>query len=60
MATTSPHPQLNSYVAACKTMTAKLREFITSGSWDVFFSQHFPNLPHELYKPDPYNLDPCD
>jgi glutamate transport system substrate-binding protein len=47
-------------VAACKTMTAKLREFITSGSWDVFFSQHFPNLPHELYKPDPYNLDPCD
>jgi hypothetical protein len=51
---------MNSYVAACKTMTAKLREFITNGSWDVFFSQHFPNLPHELYKPDPYNLDPCD
>ncbi len=47
-------------IAACKVTTAKLKEFITSGSWDLFFSQHFPDLPHEPHKPDPYNLDPCD
>lgn len=44
--------------AACKTVTAKLKEFITSGSWDQFFTAHFPNLDHDQYKPDPYNLDP--
>jgi glutamate transport system substrate-binding protein len=45
--------------AACKTMTAKLREFIISGSWDQFFTKHFPKVDHESYKPDPYSLDPC-
>jgi hypothetical protein len=41
-------------------VTAKLKEFITSGSWDQFFTAHFPNLDHDHYKPDPYNLDPCE
>lgn len=47
-------------VAACETMTNKLRTFITNGAWDSFFSLHFPDVPHEKYKPDPYNLDPCE
>jgi glutamate transport system substrate-binding protein len=45
--------------AACKVMTAKLKEFITSGSWDQFFDKHFPDVDHTDYKPDPYNLDAC-
>lgn len=47
-------------IATCETMTAKLREFITSGSWNTFFDLYFPNLPPEPYKPDPYKLDPCE
>ncbi|MGQ0773433.1 MAG: transporter substrate-binding domain-containing protein [Pseudonocardiales bacterium] len=47
-------------VATCEVMTAKLKEFITSGSWDIFFDQHFPGLQSELYKPDPNNLNPCE
>ncbi|MGH3939040.1 MAG: transporter substrate-binding domain-containing protein [Pseudonocardiaceae bacterium] len=46
-------------IATCETMTDKLREFITSGSWNTFFDLYFPNLPPEQYKPDPYKLDPC-
>lgn len=45
--------------AACEIMTAKIREFIISGSWDQFFEKHFPNVDHSNYKPDPYNLDSC-
>jgi len=45
--------------AACEIMTAKIREFITSGSWDQFFDKHFPGADHANYKPDPYNLDSC-
>ena len=41
-------------------MTAKIREFITSGSWNQFFGQHFPDLDGENYKPEPYNLDSCE
>jgi glutamate transport system substrate-binding protein len=47
------------YIEACKVITAKIREFITSGSWDQFFGEHFPNVDHGPYKPDPYNLDSC-
>lgn len=47
-------------IAACRIMTAKLKEFITSGTWDIFFDQHFRGLPHKEYKPDPDKLDPCD
>jgi glutamate transport system substrate-binding protein len=47
-------------IETCQAMTAKIREFITSGSWDQFFSEHFPNVDHGPYKPDPYNLDSCD
>ncbi len=50
----------NGDINACKKITAKLREFITSDSWDVFFTAHFPGLDHKQYKPDPYNLDPCE
>jgi glutamate transport system substrate-binding protein len=46
-------------IPACQVMTAKLREFITSGSWDQFFSRHFPKVDPSPYKPDPYALDPC-
>jgi glutamate transport system substrate-binding protein len=46
-------------IEACKVITAKIREFITSGSWDQFFGEHFPNVDHGPYKPDPYNLDSC-
>lgn len=46
-------------VAACETMTAKIRAFIISGSWDQFFEKHFPGADHANYKPDPYNLDSC-
>lgn len=46
-------------VAACEAMTAKIRDFIISGSWDQFFDKHFPDVDHASYKPDPYNLDSC-
>ncbi|MGH3930981.1 MAG: transporter substrate-binding domain-containing protein [Pseudonocardiaceae bacterium] len=45
--------------AACEIMTAKIRNFIISGSWDQFFENHFPGADHANYKPDPYNLDSC-
>jgi glutamate transport system substrate-binding protein len=44
-------------IEACKVITAKIREFITSDSWDQFFGEHFPNVDHGPYKPAPYNLD---
>jgi glutamate transport system substrate-binding protein len=47
-------------IAACKAVTAKLKDLIVSGSWDQFFSVHFPGLNPDQYKPDPFNLDPCD
>ncbi|MGH3917380.1 MAG: transporter substrate-binding domain-containing protein [Pseudonocardiaceae bacterium] len=45
--------------AACEVMTAKIRDFLISGSWDQFFDKHFPGVDHASYKPDPYNLDSC-
>jgi glutamate transport system substrate-binding protein len=47
-------------IAACKKVTAALKQFIISGSWDQFFTAHFPSLNHDHYKPDPYALDPCE
>jgi glutamate transport system substrate-binding protein len=46
--------------ADCIKVADALKEFIISGEWDVFFTEHFPRLPHAQYKPDPNKLDRCE
>jgi len=46
--------------AACKMLTAKVREFIVDGYWGRFFAENFPGLNPSDYKPDPYGLDTCE
>jgi glutamate transport system substrate-binding protein len=46
--------------AACMMLTAKIREFIVDGYWGRFFTQNFPGLNPNDYKPDPYSLDACE
>ncbi|MGI5170319.1 substrate-binding periplasmic protein [Spirillospora sp. CA-253888] len=44
---------------SCELFRKKLRDFLTSGAWDVFFKKYFPNEPPAHHKPDPNNLQPC-
>lgn len=48
-------------VQLCEELSAKIKQFVIDGRWKSAFDEHFGgiNLTPDLYKPNPYDLDPC-
>ncbi|MEU7002978.1 transporter substrate-binding domain-containing protein [Nonomuraea sp. NPDC046570] len=47
--------------ADCEILREKLQEFLDTSTWDLFFRQHFRNVPPDLIdKHKPRQVDPCD
>lgn len=49
----------NAALQDCETIRAQLREFIAAPEWSEYFSEHFPNEPTELHRPDKNAVSAC-
>jgi len=48
-------------IATCQVLTALIKDFIISGTWDVYYTNYrFPESLRATSRPDPALLDSCD